>query len=308
MKYIIILTSFLVISYCNYAQDTSFVKQEQLNELGQRTANLSDSVSQISGSVTRLQQGMQPGDFAAPQGLIDSLKKDPCVLYLKPICKMKWIYQVGGWILFALIMVGGIFLFATTSICRDESLDVNGKLKPLKERPYSYARVQLFWWTMIILSCYVTFFAMYGNLVPLNMTTVLLLGLASTVYAGGKILDERQKKQNPTGTRNQDKNASEDSFLTDMLSDDSGISIHRFQTLVFNIVFGIGFISYFVSSHCAGFCRYPFLDLNDWQFALLGISSATYLGLKAAENNPDTPPPPPPVSVNNPPPDPPTMP
>jgi hypothetical protein len=30
--------------------------------------------------------------------------------------------------------------------------------------------------------------------------------------------------------------------------------------------------------------KYPFPDFTEWQFALLGISSATYLGLKASEN------------------------
>ena len=300
MRYIITLTTVLLLAYYSHAQDTSSVTQAQLNEVSQQTANLSDSVSGMAGTIDSLRQAMQPQDFAAPPGMLDSLKKNPCLLYAKMACEIKWIYRVGGWILFVLLLISGIYLFATTSICRDESLDPDGRLRPVKDRSYSYSRVQPFWWTMIILGCYFAFFAMYGHLVPLNMTTVLLLGLASTVAAGGKVIDQRQKKTNPIGSRNQDKDASNHSFFYDILSDDGGISIHRFQTVVFNVAFGIGFIYYFVSSHCNGFCRYPFPDMNEWQFALLGISSATYLGLKASENDPETPPPPPDNPVTDP--------
>jgi hypothetical protein len=87
------------------------------------------------------------------------------------------------------------------------------------------------------------------------------------------------------GTRNQDNNKSdvEPDFFHDILSDDSGISIHRFQSMVFNVIFGIGFISNFIKQVCLE--AYPLADFTDWQFALIGISSATYLGLKATSEN-----------------------
>lgn len=291
MKQLIIALGFGISSCMSYAQDSAILQpqaQPAYTNLAQQVDSLSGSVDSLGTAVAQMQQRFQPADYVS-QSVIDSVKQNSCVLFEEPKCS-RWIYQVFGWILFAGILLGGIYLATSTSLCRDESFDEQGRLRPYNHRPYSYSRIQLFWWTMIILCCYVSFFAMYGQLIPLNMTTVLLLGLGSTVYAGGKILDERQKQSNPIGDRNQDQNAKDDSFFKDILSDDSGISIHRFQTVIFNVAFGIGFVSYFVVSLC-GPCRYPFMDLNEWQFALLGISSATYLGLKAAENNPNSPPP-----------------
>ena len=49
-------------------------------------------------------------------------------------------------------------------------------------------------------------------------------------------------------------------------------------------MFGIGFLAYFIKSLNIQHPKYPLIEFTDWQFALIGISSATYLGLKASEN------------------------
>src|ERR1044071_599571 len=66
-------------------------------------------------------------------------------------------------------------------------------------------------------------------------------------------------------------------FFTDILTDDSGISFHRFQMFVWTIILGIIFI----------FSVYKQLAMpqfNETLLALLGISSGTYLGFMFAEN------------------------
>lgn len=286
IKPLTLLACIILLALGSHAQDTTNQQQNPVapavtNNVPQRVANISDSLHQLADSLHQLKTALTYSDFF-DSSAVAQLEKDATPIYTKPQCN-KWVYRLCGWALFIVTMVGGLLLFAFSSICRDESYDENGVLRPYKERPYSYSRVHLFWWTMIILGCYIAFLALYGHLVPLNMTTVVMLGLGAAVLAGGKIIDERQKNNTPLGQRSQDHNAKCDSFFKDILSDDNGVSIHRFQTIVFNLAFGIGFISFFVTAVCVH--QYPFIDFNSWQFALLGISSATYLGIKATENN-----------------------
>jgi hypothetical protein len=193
-------------------------------------------------------------------------------------------------IVFSLLLVlgfGGFALFRTP-LCRDLSYDpATNQLRPVKERPYSYAKFQLFWWTIIILNCYTFFYFYTGYLLALNSTCVLLLGggLATAVF--GRMLDNSQIRDNNSQvpTRHQDYNTTSN-LIQDILSDEAGVSIHRFQSLIFNVVFGLGFITSFCKMVAAR--QYPFIEFDTWQLTLLGVSAAGYLGFKTYENSSDT--------------------
>jgi len=184
-------------------------------------------------------------------------------------------------LLILLFLIVGCWLAWKNALLRDPSFDANGKLRPIKERPFSFSRVQLFMWTMIIICCYTYFFGLTAVLAPINATTAILLGCGVAVYAAGKLIDNRQI-QAAGGQRHQDGDATCRDFFTDLLSDENGISIHRFQALVFNVVFGMAYISFFVRAVYNH--EYPLAMFSEGQFALIGISSAAYLGLKATEN------------------------
>jgi hypothetical protein len=101
----------------------------------------------------------------------------------------------------ALALLGGVgmYLFWTTSLCRDLSYDPKTNiLRPVKERPYSYSRVQMFWWTIIVLTCYVAFYFFSGNLVAITPTIVLLLGGGLVTSILGTTMDNNQIQQNNT--------------------------------------------------------------------------------------------------------------
>lgn len=76
-----------------------------------------------------------------------------------------------------------------------------------------------------------------------------------------------------------------ESFLLDVLSDNSGVNFHRFQALAWTVVLGLIFVGH------------VYRDLAMPQFSetllgLMGISSGTYLSLKIPENpSPDPEPP-----------------
>lgn len=196
---------------------------------------------------------------------------------------------------FLIVLALGFYLFTSTNLCRDLSYDPKtNELRPLKERPYSYARVQLFWWTIIILGCYVTFF-IYAppveTILALNPTAVILLGggLATSIF--GRVMDNNQISRDNDNSepdvpvRHQDIEPTKGLFL-DIMSDEGGVTIHRFQAVIFNLVFGLAFITMFLTY--AGDGKYPFADFEMWQLTLLGISAAGYLGLKANENGDGT--------------------
>lgn len=69
------------------------------------------------------------------------------------------------------------------------------------------------------------------------------------------------------------------SFLRDVLSDDRGISLSRFQMLIWTLVLGVVFV---VSVRT----DLAMPDLSGTLLALLGVSSGTYVGLKVPEGSP----------------------
>lgn len=222
--------------------------------------------------------------------------KDPAPLYEHPYPQ----HKIASWIAFALLatfLYFAFFYFANSAICRSDSYYPDNSPKEVEKRPFSFAKVQLFWWTVIIVSCFIWFYARYGVLLPFNQTVILLLsgGMAVTLF--GKKIDNTQLNNNRVNNniggaqfnnqpvRYQDMKDSQ-GVLTDILSDDNGISIHRLQAVIFNLVYGVAFVSAFLSNISAG--QYPFLDFESWQLALLGISAAGYLTLKTTENSNNT--------------------
>jgi hypothetical protein len=151
-----------------------------------------------------------------------------------------------------------------------------------KHQPYSWSRVQLAWWSVIILSCFITIIIMKGTAPTLDISTVILLGISAATTATAKAIDisdadryDRLRHQDDFGKN----------FFLDILSDATGVSVHRFQTVVFNCVFGIWFISAFLhnlsNSESLNAIIPPIANNN---LILLGLSSATYAALKVTEN------------------------
>lgn len=223
----------------------------------------------------------------------------------------EWIYQAvikknakgeliknakGGWVKtrdiwpalaigFLLVAGLGFWLLSNTALCRDQSYyPQTNQLRPVKERPFSYSKLQLFWWTIIILTCFTVSYFYTWRLIAFTPTMVLLLGggLATSMF--GKVIDNTQIQQNNNGvpTRHQDLQKSQGLFV-DILSDETGISIHRFQSVIINIVFGLSFVISFFEA--VRIFQFPFIDFQNWQLTLLGISSGAYLGFKTNENS-----------------------
>ena len=65
----------------------------------------------------------------------------------------------------------------------------NSFLKALASSKYSLSRVQMAWWTMIVICCYIALWSDSGILVPLTTDTLILLGISAGTAATAQTID-----------------------------------------------------------------------------------------------------------------------
>jgi hypothetical protein len=155
-------------------------------------------------------------------------------------------------------------------------------------RPYSFSRVQLAWWSVIILASFISIIILRGAIPTFDTSTLYLLGISSATTVGATLIDiSDQTNPNLTGLG---QNIKGDNLILDILSDKNGVNVHRFQTVIFNIVFGIWFVFYVVThlndSTIANDSIIPVISSNN--LILLGVSSGLYTTLKTTENKQQT--------------------
>lgn len=199
-----------------------------------------------------------------------------------------------GWALITAIILFFLGLCIWSNILRDTvnpdslyqaALDPKYKNKYANKtkdpipRPFSLSRVQLGAWTVIISCSYI--YLVLCNCCPManvaiNTTALILMGIsAGTAVAAGAV-DQSQSQDG--ADRHQDEPSG--GFLADILSDKNGISIHRFQNVVWTIIAMCLYLCYL----SVAACKLP--DLDNTIIGLTGISATAYVGLKINENKP----------------------
>jgi hypothetical protein len=172
----------------------------------------------------------------------------------------------------------------------------------INPKPFSYARLQLLWWTFIILISFISILAATGKIPEFDTSILLLLGIGALTTTSARIVDiaddnkykealaESEVEVEAIPAKNS-KDMKSEGFWLDILSDKTGISIPRFQAVVFNLFFGIWFIwrtlanmkavGYFSTEEAVSHIM-PVIPTNN--LILLGISAGTYVALKSSEN------------------------
>ena len=184
--------------------------------------------------------------------------------------------QITFWIVFIILFLIFIFLDFKYNLFRDSST--------ARKQPYSFSRLQLSWWTLIILSSFITIILSRGDIPIFNESTLILLGMSSATSILGSIIDLADKKDNNTLRHQNDESQG---LILDIISDQNGASIHRLQTVMFNFVFGIWMIFTVIINLINPFLNnisLIFPDIKDNNLVLIGLSSATYIALKIPEN------------------------
>ena len=150
------------------------------------------------------------------------------------------------------------------------------------KKPYSFSRVQLAWWMIIILSAFITIIISNNAIPTFRESTLILLGISSATTISGRLTDLSDQKDT-TLTRHQDDEC--EGIIIDIISDQNGASIHRLQTVLFNIVFGIWMIVTVLKNlPTSSDINAIIPDISENNLVLIGLSSATYAALKIPEN------------------------
>ena len=190
-----------------------------------------------------------------------------------------------------LIIMSFICLAATTDLLRDlvgnpKRIDAQKLIESYQNNPnpvrspFSLARTQLGFWitTIACIYIYAILWDQY-EITKINNTALLLMGISAGTFATGAIIDT---SENADGIpRSQDEPGS-GNFLKDILSDKDGISVHRFQNVVWTVIALIIYIYRYTHPTVLPVKDLP--ELDNTLIALTGISSATYLTMKVREN------------------------
>lgn len=186
--------------------------------------------------------------------------------------------QLIFWIIFLILLFAVIYLNLKHDMLKDSST--------ASKKPYSFSRVQLTWWSVIILASFITI-VMTKGIPTLSESTLILLGISAVTTGSARITDVSDQK-NPAITMIQDEEG--ENIVLDILSDGNGVSINRFQSVIFNITFGVWFIANVLQNlHLPADSAskiIPVLSQND--LILLGLSSGIYAALKTTENKNQT--------------------
>jgi len=141
--------------------------------------------------------------------------------------------------------------------------------------PFSLSRSQMAFWMLIIMISIFYVWIVKGDFIKLDNSILGLIGISASTTIGGYYLDQRDRKS-VGATIHQAANTGKNFFLN-VCSDANGLSVHRFQNVIFTIIIGFYVISKVIESR-----EFPRIDSN--MLLLMGISSATYLAIKQNEN------------------------
>lgn len=158
-----------------------------------------------------------------------------------------------------------IYLARSTSLVRDY---------PSNTQTFSFSRTQLAFWTVIVLSSFMILYVKTDHTDVFTTSSLILMGISVGTTSAGNIIDTSEASQ-PGVRRHQD--SASDGWLLDIISDRNGVSMHRVQAVIFNLVYGIIFVKTVLLS-----TSMP--DFSEQELILLGISSGTYIAVKANEN------------------------
>ena len=149
-----------------------------------------------------------------------------------------------------------------------------------KTNPFSLAKTQFAGWTVIIASTYIYMSLCKGDCADavISKTALVLMGIGTGILTASAIIDKREMQDH----RLRHQNRPSQGFFVDILSDDNGISIHRFQNFVWTAIAMIVYVN--KVAHVENGCVLP--ELSDTLLALTGISGLTFLTMRATENKP----------------------
>lgn len=217
-----------------------------------------------------------------------------------------WGLVVG--VLFLIAVILGVFALGNCSdFLRDsQPTDFGGAVGPnntVLRRPYSLAQVQMAWWFALVFAAFIFLYLLTSDFNTLTAQALTLMGIGTGTALGASMIektktDGAQKTFQDLLTRIAQLNAAgaqeavvaplrqqrdvlarqlaSHDFITDILTDVDGISLHRFQLMAWTVVIGVIFC-------LSVYGNLALPDFDQTILGVLGISAGTYLGFKVPE-------------------------
>ena len=216
-----------------------------------------------------------------PSLLVDPLARDTTLTVLE------WNGWTFPWVaLFVILLVAFVMLAIFSNVLRSPEPDSHGRY------PYSLSRTQAAFWLFITAMSFVFIWVVTSDLATLNASVLALIGISAGTYLASAMLEKPVPKSSggdavanppavpPAGSGNVQTAIVRiqnikfiGQFLADILSDNNGVSVPRFQifvwTLVLGIIFGVSVIN-----------ELSMPEFSGTLLGLMGISAATFVGAK----------------------------
>jgi hypothetical protein len=169
-----------------------------------------------------------------------------------------------SWFVISIVLILSLLALFLVLAVRSDILRNVGPAPESGRRSYSLALVQMAIWFFVIMSSWLLLYVVKHNFNNISETLVLLMGISAGTGIGGVVIETaRTKPALPS-----------QGLLKDILSDDNGVSFHRFQIFAWTIVLVAVFVRQVTT-----YLIMPEFDSS--LLILMGISSGTYLGFKA---------------------------
>jgi len=179
--------------------------------------------------------------------------------------------------------------------------------------PWSLDRIQMAWWTLLVVSAFVFIWLISGDYGSLSNSVLALIGISAGTGLIGSVMDhgKQEQVQQRKALENEEaglqagnaqpaadaaaaaaaprrpaeieaqlaklpKLKQNKSLWIDILSDENGVSFHRLQVMIWTLVLSVIFV-------VSVYQRLDMPDFDNQLLALMGISNGTYLGFKLPE-------------------------
>jgi hypothetical protein len=175
-------------------------------------------------------------------------------------------------VLLIVTLIGFVYLCSHTPVIRGGTAD-----QSLAVRPYSLSLFQMAFWFFLVIAAYVFIWLICDELNTITDSVLGLIGIGAATAVGAKMVNDR--------TTGSDAPSVTHGFVSDVISDGNGVSIHRLQMFAWTLVLGVIFLA-------SVYNDLAMPEFSATLLGLMGISSGTYLGVKtqASKSNGSSPP------------------
>lgn len=202
-----------------------------------------------------------------------------------------WVFYPLFIILLILIVRYGKALLKDTSLYTSNGVKIgytlsqptnaqNGVMN-INDIPFSLSRFQFLVWLIVVFFGILHIWIITDVLTSPTGSTLFLLGISSGTFFISRLIDQPATANTQTDpasvTAFIEKNLTSQGLLKDILSDGKSISLHRLQLVMFTV-----FLATYFVLEVIGTLIMPQFDQT--MLTLMGISSATYAGIKTTES------------------------